>query len=469
MADPRESYALYPQYQPSCYGQPLDVSQMSRGQSPHIVVPEAHLFNSLYQRSFGAQLPTYQILYPNQGLQVQYPQLPRPVYTLSFVVKNASQFQSSQPTPVTADLHQGQPSSLTAQATGSPPRGSEDKSTQTMIPLHNHLCSCKSDQVTTSGPAPPPSLPAKPEAPEQEDDSMSEDISESGFKPNPGHALPELSENDWTRSKTDGAAQPIRYKLTKLCSLIQTLFIKGDIARAEYETLSLFEKRLLYYLVKRKFVPKSLKHLESDDNTCSFEKLQRIYSTRLPRRPEECYKFVLTRVLKHLRRKFEAEEGCSNPEARVNEVYFQPVSERYRIPMSDFSYPLAGNHKGKFHFNFVYFSKIFKSEPFLERIHEYTKEDIFADFQRDLMKKVAALVHKWERTLSNDLAFLDYAQMSILRYVIFNKRCKLPWTQVDVQNAIERVKDLIQICSEGKSNVGGHLIRNANKQRNDAH
>lgn len=338
----------------------------------------------------------------------------------------------------------------------------EDKSIQTVLPFHNHNCLCGAENTT------------KPDH-----SNLSNGLHEMGDQQSLSNSdgdmdgdhqdSSEPSNQDWAPKLGEGAVGlPPKMRLNKLCAIIQRLFIQGDVIQEDYELLSQFEKRLLYYLVKRKFIPKNLKDLESDDNTCNYEKLKRVYITSNPRRPEECYKFVLTRVLKHLRRQFEAEEGCTNPEQRLNDVYFRPVSDKFGIPMSDFNYPLAGNQKGKFHFNFLYFSKIFKSDAFLQKIFEYTKEDIFVDFQKDLNKKVAALTHKWERILSNDLAFIDYAQMSILRYVIFNKRCKLPWTQVDVTNAIERVKDLIQICAEGKSNVGGHLIRNASRQRIEA-
>lgn len=258
-----------------------------------------------------------------------------------------------------------------------------------------------------------------------------------------------------------------KFRLTHLCTAIQTLFIHGQIPRSEYDPLSPFEKRLFYYLVKRKFAPKSLSGLEPDDATCDFDRLKQIVAVQAPRRPEECYKFVLTRVLKHIRRQIEAQNASQNSEAYVNEVYFGTVSAQFGIPLADFRYPLAGNQKGKVHFNFRYFSKIFKSEAFLQKLNEYTREAIFADYQKDLAKKVAALTQKWERMLSNDPAFLEYSQVAILRYVIFNKRCKLPWTQVDVVNAIDRIKDLIHICSEGKSNVGGHLIRNAFRLRHE--
>lgn len=336
-----------------------------------------------------------------------------------------------------------------------------EKSTQTNLPIHNHLCSCRSETKDRQE-----TMALTNKVIETDNCSLSQGPSDECVVDDAKGDLPNFSENDWTQphNKPIGNSS-VRFDLTNLSTVIQGLFIEGTVSQQKYETLSLFEKRLLYYLVKRKFAPKALKDLEPDENTCNYDKLKRIFSTQLPRRPEECYKFVLTRVLKHLRRKFEEEDPTQNPEVKVNDVYFRPVSEKFGIPMSDFNYPLAGDQKGKFHFNFVYFTKIFKSEPFLRKINEYSKEAIFVDFQKDLVKKVVALIHKWERNLSNDMAFLEYAQMSILRYVIFNKRCKLPWTRVDVQNAIERVKDLIQICSEGKSNIGGHLIRNANKMR----
>lgn len=236
-------------------------------------------------------------------------------------------------------------------------------------------------------------------------------------------------------------------KLANLCDMIQRLFIENDVNEDNFKLLTRFEKQLFYYLVKRKFIPKYLKGFELDDVTCDYQKIKKMVSTDFPRRPEECYKFILTRVLKYLRKRIETEYETGNADAKLYEIFFKEISEEYDIPMSDFYYPLAGNTKGKFHFNFVYFSKIFKSTKFLNEIEKYCETEVFQDYKRDLSKKVNALVCKWERLLIEENQYLEYAQQSILKYVIFNKRCKLPWTRLDVVHAIDRVEKLIKICA----------------------
>ena len=235
-------------------------------------------------------------------------------------------------------------------------------------------------------------------------------------------------------------------KLANLCDMIHRLFIENGVNEDNFKQLTRFEKQLFYYLVKRKFIPKYLKGFESDEVTCDYEKIKKMVSTDFPRRPEECYKFILTRVLKYLRKRIETEYETDNADAKLYEIFFKEISEEYGIPMSDFYYPLAGNTKGKFHFNFVYFSKIFKSTKFLNEIEKYCETEVFQDYKRDLSKKVNALVCKWERLLIEENQYLEYAKQSILKYVIFNKRCKLPWTRLDVVHAIDRVEKLIKIC-----------------------
>ena len=236
-------------------------------------------------------------------------------------------------------------------------------------------------------------------------------------------------------------------KLVLLNSIVQKLFTQNEISEMEFNGLSKFEKQLLYYLVKRKYIPKYLKGVEPEEVTCNYNKIVSMVSSVFPRRPEECYKFILTRVLKHLRKKVEVDYETSDPEAKLYEILFKKISEETGIPMADFHYPLSGNSKGKFQFNFVYFSKVFRSARFLREIERYCQNDVFDEYFKELVKKVNALFSKWEKMLIIEDQFPEITQQLIIKYVIHNKRCKLPWTKVDVVHAINRVSKLVKMCA----------------------
>lgn len=241
--------------------------------------------------------------------------------------------------------------------------------------------------------------------------------------------------------------RPGTKKLVLLNSIVQKLFTQNEISEIEFNGLSKFEKQLLYYLVKRKYIPKYLKGVEPEEVTCNYNKIVSMVSSVFPRRPEECYKFILTRVLKHLRKKVEVDYETSDPEAKLYEILFKKISEETGIPMADFHYPLSGNSKGKFQFNFVYFSKVFRSAQFLREIERYCQNDVFDEYLNELVKKVNALFSKWEKMLVIEGEFPEITQQLIIKYVIHNKRCKLPWTKVDVVHAIDKVSKLVKMCA----------------------
>jgi hypothetical protein len=136
----------------------------------------------------------------------------------------------------------------------------------------------------------------------------------------------------------------------------------------------------------------------------------------------------------------EAEDPSKNSEARLYELYFGEVAQTTNTPISDFFYPLTNNAKGHLHFNSAYLSRIFQSDAFCREVDSYASEQIFIDFRQELTCKVAALFKRWERCLSDNPAIPEYSQQSILKYVIFSKHCKLPWTLLDVTQAAEKIR-----------------------------
>lgn len=233
-------------------------------------------------------------------------------------------------------------------------------------------------------------------------------------------------------------------RLDRLCSLVQTLFLEGTLRESDHEHLNSFQKQLLYYIVKRKYVHKYMGALEPNEKTSSFHQVRQLTQIDVLRRPEECFKFVLTRVLKHLRKRLEAEDPSKNSEARLYELYFGDVAKATNTPISDFYYPLTNNAKGHLHFNSAYLTRIFQSDSFCREVDSYAAEQIYIDFRQELLSKVASLFKRWERCLSDNPAIPEYSQQSILKYVIFSKHCKLPWTLSDVTQAAEKIRTALR-------------------------
>ena len=222
------------------------------------------------------------------------------------------------------------------------------------------------------------------------------------------------------------------------------VFSDGKLCETAYENLSKFEKKLLFFLVKRKYLPKSFKDpLESNEEP-SYPKLLTILGSFCIKRPEECYKFILTRVIKYLKHKFENKiKTKSKVEESLYEEYFQAISDSHKIPLSDFHYPLTGSLKGKFKLNSAYFSKIFMSQKFVDALNEYSNKLLLTEYSADIKKKLETLMDRWAELLDSESGIESEKQKELLDYVMFNKRCKLPWSVSEVRESVEKFDKLV--------------------------
>lgn len=222
------------------------------------------------------------------------------------------------------------------------------------------------------------------------------------------------------------------------------VFSDGKLCETAYENLSKFEKKLLFFLIKRKYLPKAFKDPAESTEEPSYLKLINILGSFCNKRPEECYKFILTRVIKYLKHKFENNNKTkSKVEDSLYEEYFQTISDTYKIPLSDFHYPLTGSLKGKFKLNSVYFSKIFMSQKFVDALSEYSNKLLLSEYSTDIKKKLETLMDRWAELLDSESGIESEKQKEILDYVMFNKRCKLPWSVSEVRESVEKFDKLV--------------------------
>lgn len=232
---------------------------------------------------------------------------------------------------------------------------------------------------------------------------------------------------------------PLPLHFEKPSKMLYRAFTEGVIDAAEFESLTDFEQELIYYLVKRKFQSKSLRDPQETTERPSFARLTQILQLNCAKRPEECYKFVLTRVIKALKHRYEVEcKTKARVEELLYEVYFRETAERLQIPLSDFHYPLTGTLKGKFKLNSVYFARIFQSDSFVREIQAYCDVVLFPEYSKDIHRKLEALFSKWGEEILKAPDSTAEVQADILTYVKFNKRCKLPWTLDEVRESVDR-------------------------------
>jgi hypothetical protein len=233
-------------------------------------------------------------------------------------------------------------------------------------------------------------------------------------------------------------------KLKNLFDVLNKMYNHEPILVEEYSRLSKFEEELLNSMLQRKFSRRLRPRDFELDIVKKVDLINEIIHTKSHKRPEECYKFVLTRVIKHLKKDLKAGRVLVHDlEGHFYQHYFAETAGLLDVPLSDFHYPLTGN-KGQFKLNSKYFEKIFKSPSFLKRLIRYLNELLERDYRIEIAKKLHSLLQRWDEMIANTRSDLQTVEQTINEYLLKNKRCKLPWTINEVLESIDRFHNLLR-------------------------
>lgn len=230
----------------------------------------------------------------------------------------------------------------------------------------------------------------------------------------------------------------------RLYNILVTLFSKGSIGELDYD-LDSFEEEILNCLLQRKY----FQHLTAAELVQPvpdrIQKINEIVNSRSNKRPEECYKFILTRVLKYLKRKyfFSAGEGSANSEKQFYEFFFGEVAESLGLPIESFIYPITRKQLDLSKFNAAYFERIFRSEKFLAELNGYMEDGLYAEYREELKQKLCSFLRKYETMLKKANSDQAGIQKRMKEYLLKNKRCKLPWSLNEINESVIRFHILL--------------------------
>lgn len=170
------------------------------------------------------------------------------------------------------------------------------------------------------------------------------------------------------------------------------------------------------------------------------------------KRPEENYKFVFKRCLKHMKEQLRSRVGGSNRpykrdfEAYFNKYYFEEVVEEPHRPIESFLHPKNANNNCRNAaktINSQYIANIVRSAKFVGDFLEYLNHGLENDYRRVICSKIRGLIEKWEADFQTapDKALLV---QRICENIERNNKCKLPWTVIEVRSAIASANLLLK-------------------------
>ena len=231
--------------------------------------------------------------------------------------------------------------------------------------------------------------------------------------------------------------------LQNVYHICHQMFSAGYLNTESYQLLD-WEEDILNCLINRKYFYKispSEMLAPIDEKVL---KINEILSSRSNKRPEECYKFILTRIIKNLKRKFDAKPGetLDETERRFYHYYFGEVAAEMNISIRNFYYPITRKQLDKIKLNSQYFDKIFKSRLFLNDTLNYIDNELRAEYQDELRQKLRTFLNKYDLMLRRNPDKREETLRKIKDYLLKNKRCKLPWTVREINEAVERFRIL---------------------------
>lgn len=258
------------------------------------------------------------------------------------------------------------------------------------------------------------------------------------------------NDDDNNSGNFDEKAAEIRLThFENLNKLLILIFSGVEITENEWN-LTKMEEKILNSVLKRKFYNKVQNDGIQLDETNKFNFINQLAKISTLKRPKDCYKMLLSRLFRILKQNYFEKNKFSNQNVYLfYQYYFGDLAKKDNIPIQSFFYPFERNNKFislfpkiSHHLNFRYYERIFKSEKFATDIKTVLNK-VYSDHFSELKFKFSTLLKKWERffyNFDNDDAMVE---KTILKYLQFNNRCKIPFTVSEIENSIALFERMI--------------------------
>lgn len=245
----------------------------------------------------------------------------------------------------------------------------------------------------------------------------------------------------------------VKYKnLIGLYNLLKKHFKGQDLSDKDLQITNI-EMTILKSIIQRKY--KSKVNLNTK-NILLKDKLTSIAKLGSSKRPEENYKFIFKRCLKYMKDNLviqsEKKHKKKEQEKQFYEHYFKHIAETEGLSIQQFFHPK--NSKSKYKdapktINAEYVANISKSKEFVNNFLGYMHNRLKEDYNKTIDTKIEGLIKKWN-DMYETADIKEEILQTICEYIEKNKKCKLPWSNNEINEAISAVDKLFAEYTENK-------------------
>lgn len=240
-------------------------------------------------------------------------------------------------------------------------------------------------------------------------------------------------------------------KRTKLlegvCEALWKVFVDLHLNMDDLKLKS-HELSIIRCIITKKFlkdeksgVNQELYHFGGTDLVQMIHELYQKHDSK--KRKEEKIKFVFKHTIKNLKKRFFTANHlptCLENEEKFFVYYFELTHKAKSLPLETFFDPLNTSHSLNPKFKTLskdYLCLLFESGQFAADFIEYMKSKFLKDYQHNIIKKFKKLFKKLRKRMrQSGPAMYDPVIVEFTDKFTSNKRCKLPWSKKEIEDAI---------------------------------
>jgi hypothetical protein len=248
------------------------------------------------------------------------------------------------------------------------------------------------------------------------------------------------------KTKYSGSLLDFSFKCPFFVDLFK-IFVQFFTAEVIYDNeykLNESQEDVFAAFLKRRFNSNLKKELLNNKNCSKIEIINMLIKNTSHKRPEECYKYILIRTIKSLKKELAKSVGVTSFEDEfIYKYYFKEKAQELKIDIKEFYYPFMKKAKKEAKLNSSYFDKIKLSSKFVADSQIYLDNFLFNDHLFDVEKKMISFLKPYDLRLFKSPSEEKNVINSLISYILKNSHCKFPWTKMEIQESANRFRNLL--------------------------